>query len=132
MRSLLGKLWRDERSVATAEYSIVFALLACLLLAPNAVSLRTRHYSEYAVAVNPAWNNAVSEMARDSDTTFEQHYRIKDLADRWKIGRESVRLAIKDDPGVIKMRYGRKKAHTTYSVPESVARKIHTKLLNGC
>ncbi len=132
MRSILGKLWCDERSVATAEYSIVFTLLACLLLASNVVSLRTGHYSVYAAGVNPAWNNAVPEMTRESDTTFEQHYRIKYLADRWKIGRESIRLAIKDDPGVIKMRHGRKKAHTTYSVPESVAQKIHTKLLNGC
>lgn len=131
MRSLLGNLWRDERSAATAEYSIVFALLACLLLASNAVSLRTRHYSVYTAVVSPARNNAVLEITPDSDTTFEQHYRIKDLAERWKIGRESVRLAVKDDPGVLKMRHGRKKAHTTYSVPESVARKIHTKLLNG-
>jgi hypothetical protein len=33
--------------------------------------------------------------------TFERHYRIGDLADVWKLGRETVRLLVKDEPGVI-------------------------------
>ena len=40
-----------------------------------------------------------------------------------------MRKLVKDDPGVIKIRLGRKKAHTLYSVPESVARRIHTRPL---
>jgi hypothetical protein len=64
------------------------------------------------------------------DNTFEKHYRITELAAMWKIGRETVRRIVKDDPDVVKIRYGRKKAHTTYSVPESVARRLHTRLLN--
>ena len=39
---------------------------------------------------------------------------------------------VKDDPGVIKIRMGRKHAHTVYSVPESAARRIHTRLMMGC
>jgi hypothetical protein len=62
--------------------------------------------------------------------TFERHYRIGDLARIWGLGRETVRKLVKDDPGVIKIRMGRKKAHTFYSVPESAARRIHTRLLN--
>jgi len=46
------------------------------------------------------------------------------------LGRETVRKLVKDDPGVIKIRMGRKKAHTVYSVPESAAQRIHTRLLN--
>ncbi len=65
------------------------------------------------------------------NTTFERHYRISDLARLWGLGRETVRKLIKDDPGVIKIRMGRKKAHTIYSVPESAARRIHTLLLNA-
>jgi len=42
-----------------------------------------------------------------------------------------VRKLVKDDPGVIKIRMGRKKAHTVYSVPESTARRIHTLLFNA-
>ena len=49
----------------------------------------------------------------------------------WKLGRETVRLLIKDEQGVIKIRLGRKKSHAIYSVPESVAARIHTRLLNS-
>lgn len=66
------------------------------------------------------------------DTSYaERHYRVSELAELWNLGRETVRLLVKDDPGVIKIRRGRKKSHTTYSVPESTAQKIHTRLLNG-
>jgi len=65
------------------------------------------------------------------NTTFEKHYRIGDLARTWGLGRETVRKLVKDDPGVIKIRMGRKKSHTFYSVPESAARRIHTRLLNA-
>jgi len=64
------------------------------------------------------------------NTTFEKHYRVGDLAQLWGLGRETVRKLVKDDPGVIKIQMGRKKAHTFYSVPESAARRIHTRLLS--
>jgi hypothetical protein len=63
--------------------------------------------------------------------TFEKHYRIGELARLWGLGRETVRKLVKDDPGVIKIRMGRKRCHTVYSVPESAARRIHTRLQMG-
>ena len=63
--------------------------------------------------------------------TFERHYRVGELATMWNLGQETVRLLVKDEPGVIRIRLGRKKAHTIYSVPESVAERIHTRLLNS-
>lgn len=71
-------------------------------------------------------------MARDGarDTTFEVHYSIGDLAKQWRLGRETVRLLVKDEPGVVKVRLGRKRSMTRYSVPESVARRVHTRLFN--
>ena len=65
------------------------------------------------------------------DTAFEKHYRISDLVRLWGVGRETVRKLVKDDPGVIKIRMGCKRAHTIYSIPESAARRIHTRLLNA-
>lgn len=62
---------------------------------------------------------------------FERHYRIGELAEMWRLGRETVRVLVKDEEGVVKIRLGRKKAHTIYSVPESVAMRIHTRLLNA-
>lgn len=64
------------------------------------------------------------------DSAFEPHYRVRDLATMWKLG-ETVRLLVKDEPGVITIRLGRKKALTTHSVPASVAARIHTRLLNA-
>jgi hypothetical protein len=74
---------------------------------------------------------------KDADTldteaaAFETHYRIGELARMWGLGRETIRRLVKDEPGVIKIRMGRKKAHTIYSVPASVATRIHTRLLNA-
>ena len=65
-----------------------------------------------------------------TDTTFEPHYSVGELAKRWGFGRETVRKLVKDDPDVVKIRFGKKRANTRYSVPESVARRIHTRLLN--
>lgn len=69
-------------------------------------------------------------LSMSADPSFEKHYRIGDLARIWGLGRETVRKLVKDDIGVVKVRLGRKKAHTIYSVPESAARRIHTRLLN--
>ena len=67
-----------------------------------------------------------------SDTSYaERHYRVGELAKLWGLGRETLRVIVKDEPGVIKIRMGAKRAHTTYSVPESVAQRIHTRLLNS-
>jgi hypothetical protein len=65
------------------------------------------------------------------NAAFERHYRISELAELWQLGRETVRKLVCGEPGVIKIRLGKKKTHTCYSVPESVARRIHTKLLNS-
>lgn len=63
------------------------------------------------------------------DAPFEKHYRIGELAQMWGLGRETVRKLVKDDAGVVKIRMVRKKAHTIYGLPESAARRIHTRLL---
>jgi hypothetical protein len=63
------------------------------------------------------------------DSTFETHYSIADLAKQWRVSRETVRLLVKDEQGVLKIQLGRKKSMCRYSVPESVARRIHTRLL---
>jgi hypothetical protein len=46
------------------------------------------------------------------DTTFEPHYSIGELARQWKLGRETVRLLVKNEPGVLKIRMGLRKAMT--------------------
>jgi hypothetical protein len=79
--------------------------------------------------IGTAIQNQLSHLVQ-SDTTFELHYSIADLAKQWRLGRETVRLLVKDEPGVLKIQLGRRKALTRYSVPESVARRVHTKLFH--
>ncbi len=57
--------------------------------------------------------------------SYLQHIQL------WGLGRETVRKVVAIKSGVIKISMGRKKAHTTYSVPESVAQRIHTGLLHS-
>ena len=92
-------------------------------------STEHRRFSDHAIAqaVTPTTSTESSTLAHP---TFEGHYRVGELAAMWQLGRETVRL-VKDERGVIKIRLGRKKAHTIYSVPESVAVRIHTRLLNS-
>lgn len=66
------------------------------------------------------------------DAAFERHYRIGELARMWGLGRETLRKILVSEPGVVRVQLGSKKRHTTYSVPESVARRVHTRLINGC
>ena len=61
------------------------------------------------------------------DSTFEQHYSIADLAKQWRLSRESIRLLILDEPGVVRLSLGRT-SMCRYSVPASVARRIHMRL----
>lgn len=79
----------------------------------------------YTDAVGP------SGAASAGPPAFERHYRVGELAEKWRLGRETVRLLVKDEQGVIKVRLGRKRANTVYSVPASVAARIHTRLLNS-
>jgi hypothetical protein len=65
-----------------------------------------------------------------NDTTFEKHFSISQLKEQWSMGRETVRKLVMNEPGVVKIRMGKKQSNTTYSVPESVARRIHTRLLS--
>jgi hypothetical protein len=45
------------------------------------------------------------------DTAFEKHYRISELARLWGLGRETVRKICKEEPGIVKVRFGQKKNH---------------------
>jgi hypothetical protein len=61
-----------------------------------------------------------------ADAFREQHYRIRELAKMWSLGVETVRRQVRCEPDVVKV--SGPNGRTTYSIPESVARRIHTKL----
>ena len=57
----------------------------------------------------------------------EPHYKLATLAKMWRISRERLRLIFCDEPGVVKI-LGKTKKRTLYSIPESVARRVHLRL----
>jgi hypothetical protein len=66
-------------------------------------------------------NDAVTQQDKWPRPTTIRHSsvitRIGELARLWGLGRETVRKLVKDDPGVLKIRVGKKRAHTFYSIP---------------
>lgn len=64
-------------------------------------------------------------------STFERHYRLGELAAQWAMGRETCRKLFQHEPGVVKVQLGRKKSNAAYYIPESVAERVHTRLLNA-
>lgn len=61
-------------------------------------------------------------------TFAEKHYTIQELAELWGLSAVSVWRLVKVEPDVVKMKKGPKGVKTTYTVPESVAKRIHTRL----
>ncbi len=55
----------------------------------------------------------------------EPHYSITRLASQWGLSRQTIRRLVASQPGVLKVKMGPKNARTTYSVPRSVAIRIH-------
>jgi hypothetical protein len=92
-------------------------------------STERRRFSDQVI-VQASTPTRIMESSAPEDPAFERHYRIRELAEMWQLGRETVRLLVKDERGVIKIRLS-KMAHTIYSVPESVAVRIHTRLFNS-
>ena len=63
------------------------------------------------------------------DTFNEKHFDLKQVAALLRVGPEMARRLVKDEPGVICIRVGPKKARTTYVTPESVLRRIYNRMV---
>lgn len=70
-----------------------------------------------------------AKMAPPRELALEEHLSILKLAQLWGVGRETVRLLVKDEPGVLPIG-GDASSGAHYSVPVSVAIRIHAKLRN--
>lgn len=112
-RTRLGQSPRDEPGLPADQNTTSHGQFD----APASATVASRENSDApAAAVEPA---------------FERHYRIEELAEIWNVARATVRVLVKEEDGVLKVSLPPTKARTIYSVPESVARRIHTRLQNG-
>ena len=62
----------------------------------------------------------------------ERHYSVAEISSKWGLSKDSIRKLFRDEEGVIAIERPavsrRKRRYTTLSVPESVVRRVHTKL----
>jgi len=61
---------------------------------------------------------------------IERHYTIYEIAEQWKVSAMTVRRCFEDQPGVLKLSFGRRLAgkgrpHVTLRIPESVLERFH-------
>jgi hypothetical protein len=63
-------------------------------------------------------------------STFEKHYRPKDLAELWGLSPKTIGRLFAFEPGVIRVsNEGKgKRAYATLSIPQSVALRVHDRL----
>ena len=59
----------------------------------------------------------------------ERHYTIQEIAELWKVSTMTVRRCFEDQPGVLKLSFGRRLAgkgrpHVTLRIPESVLERF--------
>lgn len=87
-----------------------------------------RRWNEHYEDFQSAGIRSEGKVVLKSDTTFERHFTVGELAKLWHLNRETVRQLVQHEDGVVRVRRGSKKARTHYSVPESVARRLHNKL----
>ena len=62
--------------------------------------------------------------------TFEKHWRVSELAERWNYSRRTVIMECRFEPGVMRITNAGngKRNYETLSIPESVAIRVHERL----
>ena len=64
------------------------------------------------------------------ESTFERHFSVEELSERWKMSDDFVRRLFLHEPGVVvffKQRPGRR-VYRTLRIPESVAQRVHRRM----
>lgn len=65
-----------------------------------------------------------------SDITFERHYSVEELGERWKMSDDFIRRLFLREPGVVvfyRARPGRR-VYRTLRIPESVVQTVHQRM----
>jgi hypothetical protein len=65
-----------------------------------------------------------------NNSALEKHYRVKEIAEMWRLSDNTVIRLFATEPGVIRIESGRseRRKYTTLSIPESVAVRVHARI----
>lgn len=63
-------------------------------------------------------------------TMMEQHYSVRELADKWGFTLEYIRKLFQDEPGVLTTRSknGKKRGYGVLRIPASVAERVYGRM----
>jgi len=61
----------------------------------------------------------------------ERHYTVAELSELWNLSTDAIRRLFQDEPGVLLIRNQRfrKRRYITILIPESVAARVHRRLI---
>jgi transcriptional regulator GlxA family with amidase domain len=70
---------------------------------------------------------------QDNSTFLERHLTVAELASLWKVSSRTIRRLFLPEPGVVIIDHPRRRARTykTLRIPESVAKQVYVRLVNG-
>ena len=63
-------------------------------------------------------------------TTFERHYSVEELGERWKMSNDFIRRLFLREPGVVVFYQARpgRRVYRTLRIPESVVQTVHQRM----
>ena len=65
-----------------------------------------------------------------SETTFERHFLIEELAELWGMSDDFIRRLFLQEPGIVVFYHQRpgRRVYRTLRIPESVALRVHRRM----
>jgi hypothetical protein len=75
----------------------------------------------------------VSIQNNPTPTYLERHLSVAELSSLWNLSEDTIRDLFLPEPGVIVIQNPRRRIriHRTLRIPESVAERVHKRLMNG-
>ena len=77
-------------------------------------------------------DQVASESVRAPACVAEEHFSVKEIAEKWKLSVDAVRRLFEKEPGVLVLEDGsrarHKRKYTTLRIPESVIERVYRRL----
>jgi hypothetical protein len=120
-----------QRTVEQTKLDIATATATAIATAIAALTSSAKFREWHKTAHQPA--APVPEFIRvpTIEAALELHYSPAELAQKWGVSTETIRVIFRDEPGVLKIgkpgnKY--KRQYFTLRIPETVAERVHQRL----
>ena len=65
--------------------------------------------------------------------SFQRHYSVAEISEKWGLSRDAIRRLFRDEPGVLVLRRPRKdskRPYTTLRIPQEVMERVYQRSLS--